>query len=244
MSEPSDKGIRLNKFLASCGVGSRRSSESLIREGRVEINGEVILDLSTRVRQGDHVRCDGRLLRTQADLTLALNKPRGYLCTKSDPQGRKTIYDLLPSKFNSLHYVGRLDLDSAGLLILTSSGELTEKLTHPRYHVEKEYLVQLDRPLESELTSKLTDGIHLAEGLARAEQVSFDSRRRLRIVLTQGFNRQIRRMLSKLGHKVRHLERIRIGEMTLPSLSTGEYRILSHKEIELAAQSGSGREND
>jgi pseudouridine synthase len=118
--------------------------------------------------------------------------------------------------------------------MMTNSGELTEQLSHPRYHVEKEYLVRLDQPFDSELTPKLLEGIHLSEGLAKAEAVHFDSRRRLRVVLTQGYNRQIRRMFSKLGFTVKRLERIRIGSLVLPGLSTGDYKILNSKEIEEA----------
>ncbi len=238
MGSPADKGVRLNKFLASCGVGSRRGCEEFIRGGRVEINGDVILELSTRVLPSDHVRCDGKLLRTQSDLSVIFNKPRGYLCTRRDPQGRKTIYDILPNKFASLNYCGRLDLDSCGLLLLTSSGELTEQLTHPRYHVEKEYSVHLERPFDGELTQKLLDGIHLSEGLAKAESVTFDSKRRLRLVLTQGYNRQIRRMFSKLDYKVKRLERIRIGQLTMPVLSTGDHQVLNKQQLELASTPG------
>lgn len=236
MSVPADKGVRLNRFLASCGIGSRRGCEEYIRQGRVEINGSIVVDLAARVLPHDHVRFDGKLLQKKDPLTIVLNKPRGYLCTKDDPEGRKTIYELLPRKFGILNYVGRLDSASCGLLILTNSGELTEKLTHPRFHVEKEYEVQLERPFDSELTDRLLEGIHIAEGLAKAERVEFDSRRRLRVVLTQGYNRQIRRMFSKLGYKVKHLERVRIGQLVLPSLSTGDYQVLNHREIEAASQ--------
>lgn len=238
MASPADKGVRLNRFLASCGIASRRKSEALILEGRVEINGDIITDLAARVREDDHVKFDGRLLRKKSDLTLVLNKPVGYLCTKDDPEGRKTIYDLLPNKFSALHYVGRLDYNSSGLLLITSSGELTEQLTHPRFHIEKEYEVHLDRIFHGEDTQKLLDGIHLHEGLAKAESVKFESRRRLRIVLTQGFNRQIRRMFAKLDYKVKRLERIRIGQFTAPDLSTGDFRLLSRKEIEAATTGG------
>lgn len=235
MGRPADKGIRLNRYLADAGLGSRRGVEQLIREGRVEINGEVVLDLSAKVAEDDHVKCDGKLLRRRDALTLVLNKPVGYLCTRKDPQGRKTIYELLPHAFQKLNYVGRLDYQSGGLIVLTTSGELTEKLTHPRFHVEKEYLVKIDRPFDGHDTEKLLSGIHLAEGLARAESVHFETRRRLRIVLTQGYNRQIRRMLAKLGYRVERLERVRIGKLTMPALSTGDYSILSPREIELAA---------
>jgi len=229
------KGVRLNKFLASCGLGSRRGCETLIQEGRVEINGKMVLDLGIRVLPDDHVKCDGKLLQEKSPLTLILNKPIGFICTRDDPQHRKTIYDLIPKKFSFLTYVGRLDYNSSGLILMTNSGELTEHLTHPRYHVEKEYEVTLERPFDPEQTSKLLEGIHLTEGLAKAEFVRFETRRRLRMVLTQGFNRQIRRMFSKLGYKVKKLERIRIGNLVIPALSTGEYQILNHREIELAA---------
>ncbi|MDF1658382.1 MAG: pseudouridine synthase [Verrucomicrobiales bacterium] len=235
MDSAPEKGIRLNKFLASCGIGSRRGVEKLILEGRVEINGEMILDLSSRVSPDDHVKCDGKLLQEKSPLTLVLNKPIGFLCTRDDPERRKTIYELIPRKFEFLTYVGRLDFNSSGLILMTNSGELTEHLTHPRFHVEKEYEVTLEHPFDSEQTFKLLEGIHMTEGLAKAESVRFETRRRLKMVLTQGYNRQIRRMFSKLGYKVKRLERIRIGNLTLPALSTGEYQILNHREIELAA---------
>ncbi|MEX2579664.1 MAG: pseudouridine synthase [Verrucomicrobiales bacterium] len=235
MNSPADKGVRLNRFLASCGAGSRRGCEEFIKQGRVEINGRIVLDLGTRVQPDDHVKLDGKLLRTQSDLTLVLNKPKGYICTKSDPERRKTIYELLPPKFATLNYVGRLDYNSTGLILLTSSGEWTERLAHPRFHVEKEYEVTLERPFHGELTPQLLEGIHLSEGLAKAESVTFETRRRLRVVLTQGYNRQIRRMFSKLDYKVKSLERIRIGSLVVPSLSTGEYQILNHREIDAAS---------
>lgn len=203
----------------------------------MEINGELVTDLSSRVLPDDHVRFDGKLLQKKTPLTLILNKPVKYLCTREDPQGRKTIYDLIPKKFSGLHYIGRLDYHSSGLIMMTNSGELTEYLTHPRYHVEKEYLVNLDQPFDSSETQKLLEGIHLSEGLAKAESVTFETKRRLTIVLTQGYNRQIRRMFSKLGYSVKRLERIRIGSLTLPGLSTGDYQILNHAEIESAKTS-------
>ncbi|MDF1849412.1 MAG: pseudouridine synthase [Verrucomicrobiales bacterium] len=237
MSAEPNRGIRLNKFLASCDVGSRRGCEEFIRTGRVEINGDIVTDLSRRVLPDDHVKFDGKLLQKKTPLTLALNKPVKYLCTRDDPQGRKTIYDLIPKKFSGLHYIGRLDYQSSGLIMMTNCGELTEHLSHPRFHVEKEYVVHLDRPFDSVETQKLLDGIHLSEGLAKAESLNFETRRRLRMVLTQGYNRQIRRMFSKLGYKVKRLERVRIGSLVLPGLSTGDYQILNHAQIESARTS-------
>ncbi|MCB1064361.1 MAG: rRNA pseudouridine synthase, partial [Verrucomicrobiae bacterium] len=134
-SSSPEPGVRLNRFLASCGLGSRRSAEKLIQEGRIEINGRVILDLSTRVLPDDFVRCDGRVVRAEKEITILLNKPKGLLCTRHDPEGRKTIYDILPPTFRTLSYIGRLDSESHGLLMLTNSGSLNETLSHPRHEV-------------------------------------------------------------------------------------------------------------
>lgn len=230
-SSPSS-GVRLNKFLASCGLGSRRKCEELIHEGRIEINGEVVLDLATRVHDEDYVRFDGRVVRAEKEITILLSKPKGYLCTADDPEGRKTIYELLPPKFRTLAYVGRLDLESHGLLLLTNSGELNETLTHPRHEVEKEYIVSINRAFEPEHTDRMLEGIRLAEGVAKADALHFYTRKRIGIVLTQGYNRQIRRMFAKLEYKVRDLERVRIGSLTAPDLSTGAYRVLNSKDLE------------
>lgn len=233
---PDAKPVRLNRFLASCDLGSRRGCEKLILDGRVEVNGQVVTDLATKVHPDDHVRCDGKRLQSRDPITVALHKPVGYLCTRDDPQGRDTVYDILPARFSGLHYIGRLDYQSSGLLLLTGSGDLTEQLTHPRYHVEKEYMVQIDRAFHRDHVRDLLEGFSFDEGHARAESVTPESRRRIRIVLTQGYNRQIRRMLSKLGYKVKRLERFRIGGLEMPDLSAGEYRVLNHKEIERACQ--------
>ncbi|MCB1232552.1 MAG: rRNA pseudouridine synthase [Verrucomicrobiae bacterium] len=239
-SSSPESGVRLNKFLASCGLGSRRKCEELIREGRIEINGKVVLDLSTKVQPDDYVRFDGRVVRAEKEITILLNKPKGYLCTADDPEGRKTIYDLLPGKFRSLAYVGRLDLESHGLLLLTNSGELNETLTHPRHEVEKEYVVTINRAFEPEHTDRMLEGIRLAEGLAKADSMHFFTRKRIGIVLSQGYNRQIRRMFAKLDYKVRELERVRIGSFTAADLSTGDHRVLNAKEIEAVCRNPKG----
>ena len=222
---------RLNKFLASCGLGSRRSVEALITEGRVEVNGDPCLALGTRITEDDTVRVDGRTLRRARTTTLLLHKPTGYLCTRHDPQGRRTIYDLIPKAFHHLHSIGRLDLESSGLLLLTTSGELTEQLTHPRHQVEKEYHLLLDRPFDRERIPLLLKGIHLEEGLAKAHAAHSLSRKRLSIVLRQGYNRQIRRMLDALDYKVKRLARIRIGQLAAPSLNPGEWQLIGKKDL-------------
>lgn len=234
-SSSPEPGVRLNRYLASCGLGSRRKCEELIRDGRIEINGRVVVDLATKVLPGDYVRFDGRVVRMDEEVTLLLHKPKGYLCTKDDPEERRTVYDLIPQKFHGLNHVGRLDFESRGLLLLTNSGSLNATLTHPRHAVQKEYEVTLDRPFDPGLTPRLLEGIRLSDGLARAESVRFQSRKKLTVVLTQGYNRQIRRMFAKLEYKVRDLERVRIGQLTAPELSAGDYRILNAKEIALVS---------
>jgi len=238
MSDPAaGQGIRLNRFLASCGFGSRRNCETLITEGRVQVNGEVITSFGVRVQPDDHVRVDGRIARPENEITILLNKPKGYLCTKHDPDGRKTIYELLPAKFGNLNYVGRLDRQSQGLILLTNSGELNQQLTHPSHQVEKEYLVGLNRAFNTPVEApKLIEGIPLHEGLAKAKSVTSLGARRVSVILTQGYNRQIRRMFAKLEFKVKSLERVRIGSLTAPELSTGDYRVVGKRELDLAGR--------
>ena len=233
---PPADGVRLNKFLASCGLGSRRACEELITNGHIEINGEVIIELATRVFSTDHVKYDGKLVRAAEIMTVVLNKPRGYMCTAFDPEGRPTIYELLPRTFHSLSYVGRLDFHSQGLILLTNSGELNQQLSHPSRKMEKEYAITLDRGFDRDLTPKLLEGIRLEEGVAKAERLTFESRKRLKMVLTQGMNRQIRRMFEALDYKVKQLERIRIGSYAPIDLSTGEYRIMHRKDMELVTK--------
>lgn len=236
MSDTPTEGVRLNKFLAQCGLGSRRGCEKFILQGLVEINGEVTTNLGARVGPSDHVRFDGKLIRQADEFSLLFHKPENTLCTRSDPQGRQTIYDVLPSKFNKLNYIGRLDYHTTGLIILTNSGELNEQLTHPRYHIEKEYHVMVERPFNPELVDRLLEGFRFEEGHAKADQVEIVGRRRLNVVLTQGYNRQIRRMFKKLDYRVRKLERFRIGSLVDYDLEVGKYRAMDSKMLAAAAQ--------
>ncbi len=233
MGETSEGAVRLNKFLASCGLGSRRKCETLISEGRVEINGEICTVLATKVAPEDSVRVDGRVLRQKRETTLLLHKPKGYLCSRGDTHDRQTVYDLLPPKFHHLSHVGRLDRESEGLLLMSNSGEVTQKLTHPRHGLEKEYVVTIAPLYNFDHTARLLEGIQIPEGLAKAESVMPISRRRLRIVLTQGLKRQIRQMLHALGYEVKKLERIRIGQLMAPDLPPGEWRILNAADLRL-----------
>ena len=231
--------MRLNRYLAACGLGSRRSCEQIVAEGRVFINGEEVRALATQVGDADEVTVDGRKMKAHVDTTVILNKPPGFLCTRHDeledprrePGIREIVYKLLPAHLQSLHYVGRLDKDSEGLLILTNSGELTEKLTHPRFGVEKEYLIAVDRVFRGEEDrDQLLKGMMIEGGFAKAVAVEQIEPRVVALTLTQGIKRQIRLMFEAIGYRVQRLQRVRIGAFTAPELRSGRWRILSAAE--------------
>jgi 23S rRNA pseudouridine2605 synthase len=223
--------MRLNRFLALAGVASRRGAEDFIRSGRVTVNGKVTSDLATQVSPADQVKVDGRTVRQQGFVYVLLNKPKGYLTTRSDDRKRKTIYDLLPPGLPKLAHVGRLDLDSEGLLLLTNDGELALHLTHPRYKLRKEYLVTLDREFDMADLPKVRQGVYLAEGRARFDELHKIGSDQVRVVLTQGIKRQVRRVLASLGYRVCRLQRIRIGPLMARGLKPGEFRKLRPEEL-------------
>lgn len=225
--------MRLNRYLAACGLGSRRGCEKLILDGRITINDSLSTDLARRVEEDDHVKVDGRAVKPAPPQTIALFKPKGLVTTRNDEHGRNTIYETLPDHLSDLHHAGRLDLDSEGLLILTRDGELAQKLTRPSSGIEKEYLVTLDQAFDIRHADKLTGGIHLEEGVATASSYIHLSPRRLQIVLTQGMKRQLRRMFGELGYQVKKLVRVRIGSLTIGKLNSGRWRPLESREIEL-----------
>ena len=223
--------MRLNRFLAAAGVGSRRHCDELIAERRVTINGKVCTNFSAQPAPHDHVKVDGKLVRAAPALTILLHKPAGFVSTRRDPHARYTVFDLLPQKLARLFNVGRLDAQTEGLLLLTNDGELTQRLTHPRYKVDKEYEVTLDRPWDSALAPKLLRGIFLEGQRARVSQLHSVSPTRLRVVLQQGINRQIRRMFEAVGYRVKHLVRVRLGNLRLADLPRGHWRPLTKREL-------------
>lgn len=235
-------GERINRFLARCGEGSRRQVEELVRAGRVAIDGRVSRDLATRVEPGQRVTLDGRRVEPEPTVVFAFHKPAGVLCTRDDPQGRQTIYDLLPGRMKALHYVGRLDRDSEGLLLLTNDGELTLQLTHPRHEVEKEYLVTLNQSFNPADGQRLLAGIQTEEGPAKAIAVHLLSPRRVVVVLQQGLKRQVRLMFAGLEYRVKRLVRVRIGKLTLEGLPSGRWRQLGVPEI--AALTAAGKPSE
>jgi len=223
--------LRLNRFLAAAGVASRRGADELIAGGRVTVNGKPCRDFHFRPTINDHVKIDGKLVHQPAPIYILLNKPAGFVCTRRDPHVTDTIYDLLPLKFSSLGNVGRLDAQSEGLLLLTNDGEFAQRLTHPRFKVEKEYEVVLNRAATSDLAQKLLRGVVLDRKRARAKRVQQISPTRLRIVLEQGINRQIRRMLECFGFHAKKLTRVRMGNLRLHDLPPGKWRHLSAQEV-------------
>lgn len=235
--------MRLNRYLSACGLGSRRGTEALVTEGRVKINDQVCVNLGTKVVASDQVSVNGRPVRLAHDLVIAMHKPVGYVCTRSDERDRRTIYDLLPPQLKTLHHVGRLDLDSSGLLLLTNRGELSHKLTHPGQGVEKEYEVTLEEAFDDTKIMRLIKGMMTPEGHAKAERVWMIGHYKIGMVLKQGLKRQIRHMLYQVGHEVKRLERVRIGNIFLKGLPEGAWRELDAREIERLTEAADNRSN-
>ncbi len=223
--------MRLNRFLAAAGLGSRRRCDDLIASGSVTINGQVCTDFSAQPGPRDHVKVNGRLVRAETPVTIVLHKPAGFVSTRKDSHARDTVFDLLPGKFRNLFHVGRLDAQTEGLLVLTNEGDLAQRVTHPRFKVDKEYEVTLDKPWDPTLTDKLLRGIMLDGERARISSLRPLTATRLRLVLRQGINRQIRRMFEALGYRVKHLIRLRIGKLRLGDLPRGHWRPLTGAEL-------------
>jgi 23S rRNA pseudouridine2605 synthase len=230
------RGERLQKVLAGAGFGSRRKCEELITAGRVEVDREVVTELGVRVDPGkQQIRVDGQAIKKVRRTTYAVNKPQGVVSTNRDPAGRPRVIDLVPQSQARLFAIGRLDLNSEGLILVTNDGELANRLTHPRYEVPKTYRVQVAGRPEREVLAQLRRGVRLAEGIARADRVQIKSRHKestmLEMVLREGRNREIRRVLAKVGHKVLRLVRVAVGPVRLGRLPPGESRPLRSDEL-------------
>jgi 23S rRNA pseudouridine2605 synthase len=237
-------GERLQKVLARSGFGSRRVCEDLIAQGRVRVNGDVAV-LGRRVdAEADRVEVDGVPVSVRDGLVhYLLNKPAGVVTTASDPQGRPTVVELVPSD-PRVFPVGRLDTDTEGLLLLTNDGDLTQRLTHPSFGVEKEYLAEVEgEPAPADMR-RLREGVELEDGLTAPARVASLAPNVLRLTIHEGRNRQVRRMCAAVGHPVLRLVRTRIGPVTDRSLRPGEWRALTAQEVrslEEAAASPTGR---
>jgi 23S rRNA pseudouridine2605 synthase len=237
VTEPAE-GVRLQKVLAAAGIASRRGCEILISERRVQVNSEIVTEQGRRVDpERDVIRVDGaRIPPPRRHRYLALNKPRGVVTTMSDPEGRRTVADLVTKgKEDRLFHVGRLDTDTEGLLILTNDGDFAHRLAHPSYQVTKTYIAEVGGLVGEQALSRLRRGITLEDGPVRPTSVKIVStagdKTLLKITIQEGRNRIVRRTMEAVGHPVRRLSRIGIGPVRLGNLKVGEYRDLTREEL-------------
>lgn len=237
-------GERLQKVLARAGVASRRGAEDMIRAGRVRVNGEVVREMGVKVGVSDHVEVDGHAVEPERATWVLLHKPAGYVTTREDPQGRPTVYELLPSRYGTLFHVGRLDLESEGLLLLTNEGDIANRLMHPSHEVDRVYLVDVVGVPDRDTLRRLRLGVELEDGLARAHAAEVVTRQRarggagaadharVRVVMREGRKREVRRLFDAVGHPVRRLVRERLGPISLGELRAGQWRELRPEELE------------
>ena len=219
-----NEGIRLQKLLAQAGFGSRRKCEEIITEGRVEIDGELVTELGTRVDpKHQEVRVDGSRVRVNPNhVTLALNKPKRVLSAMEDPKGRYTLSDIVGDKYDRIFHMGRLDYDSEGLILMTNDGELSQRVMHPKYEVEKTYIATLEGRISGQVCRRLvTTGVQLDDGWIKL----------VKVVLHSGKNRIVRRIFGSIGFPVKRLVRTQIGPIKLGDLKSGSYRVLSQTEV-------------
>ncbi|MCR5623080.1 MAG: rRNA pseudouridine synthase [Treponema sp.] len=231
-TESQDK-IRLQLYMARSGVASRRASEAIIAEGRVTVNGVTVTEPGTKVGPGDVVMVDGREIQPEAEKHyVLLNKPAGYVCSLSDEQGRPVAADLLKEAYSErLYNVGRLDMFSCGLIIFTNDGDFAAKLSHPSAEMEKEYIVDSSLPLPRRLAKDFMGGIRIDGVFYRAKEAEELNARRLRVVLVEGKNREIRRVFDHYEVGIKRLIRIRIGNVGIGKLEDGQFRELNSKEV-------------
>jgi 23S rRNA pseudouridine2605 synthase len=222
--------MRINRYLARCGIASRRKSEELITSGRVLINGNPVTSLAIEVNDSDVVQVDGETIKLPSYLYYALNKPLGYTTTRKDRFAEKTIFELLPDD-KSLYTVGRLDKETTGLILVTNDGDFGQKIIHPTNKISKDYYIKLKYPIQKKHLEKLLKGVSLDDGLAKATELKAQGEKEIVITIEEGRNRIVRRMIKAIGNEVLELKRISIGEIKL-DLPEGKYRSLTQKEVE------------
>lgn len=228
---------RLQKVIAQAGIASRRHAEQLIQEGRVKVNGKTVTELGTKVNAAkDRITVNGKPVKRETrKYYILLHKPRGYVTTMADPEGRKTVADLIKDIPVRLHPIGRLDYDTEGLLLLTNDGDMTYALTHPKHEIKKTYAARVEGvPRQTDL-EMLAKGVELTDGLTAPADIALidiiDGNAILEITIHEGRNRQVRRMCEKIGHPVIRLKRKRLAFLTLDKVARGHYRHLTPKEI-------------
>lgn len=225
--------IRLQAFLAHCGVASRRSSEKIIADARVSVNGVIVTELGTKVKIDDEVCVDGKKITLEKrKLYILMNKPAGLVCSQADEKGRAVAVDLLKDKYSErLYNVGRLDMFSRGAVIFTNDGDFAAKLSHPSSEIEKEYLVETSYPLPEGLDQKFLKGVRVEGVFYKAKETKIINTHKMKVVLIEGKNREIRRVFTDAGSSIRSLQRVRIGNLSLGELKEGEFRELTDFEV-------------
>lgn len=222
--------MRLNKYISNSGLTSRRGADQLIFSKKVKVNGQIIIEPGYMVRKGDEVEIGGRIIRIESKVYYMLNKPIGYMSSLKDPHYHKFVVDLIDTDYR-VYPVGRLDIDSRGLIILTNDGELTNKLTHPSYQVKKKYLVETNSPLTLSDIKKIEEGVIIdSKHLVRGKINTLGSNK-YEITISEGKNRQIRKMIGAIDKEVIDLTRIQMGSLKLGNLSQGHYRPLTTEEV-------------
>ncbi len=228
--------MRINKFLAQCNLGSRRSVEELIKNGEIVVNGKICKDLGTQITDSDYVKYNGKILKNKSTkIYIALNKPKNYIVSRSDEFGRKTIYELLPEKLHSLKYIGRLDYDSEGLLILTNDGDFANELTHPKYKLAKTYEVFIRGQITRDKIYTLEHGVIIEDQKTLPANIKIIKQNKysalLNITIYEGRKRQIRLMMKAVDCEVISLIRIKIGNLELGDLKSGKWTFIDKKSI-------------
>jgi len=233
-SESKPPLIRINRYLARCGLNSRRGCEQLIRDRRITINDQLVTDFATLVRPDDIVRCDGKIIQPANYIYILLNKPRGYITTRQDQFNRRTVLQLLPKNIK-VNPVGRLDADSTGVLLLTNDGELHYRLTHPRFRVKRLYRVTLAEPLTDPEIERLASGVEILPGKIARPAIRrlrhFENGTVIDLELQEGLNREIRRLMEALGKTILNLDRLSYGGISYSKVRRGEWRYLTAAEV-------------
>ena len=221
---------RLNKYIASCGICSRRKADELIQNGKVEINGTITTELGYKVTEEDIVKVNGKIISKEIDkVYIILNKPKGYVTTSNEQFGRKSVLDLIHEKVR-VYPIGRLDMYTEGLLLLTNDGEFANKVMHPKNEVDKVYEVTTDKELTKEQIEKLEQGIDIGDYITKEAKVKIVAKTKFQITIHEGKNRQVRRMCEAANIKLLNLKRIQEGNIYLGKLETGKYRYLTEEE--------------